>query len=281
MSRAIKELAKLDDHQFFDEIATGLQLVADVVKKIDDAATHLSDDSFTSILTPEINYPAPILSVVGAEEAAKTLILIDSVRCPISKSKERTRTLGYFYDHLAKSIYAEACDWHPANFAELSRLIELDRQMYYLDGPTGADWIFFNQNLQRREDALYVGYIRDETAASDDESSCSWTNPLRAPAQLHSTKNVFGLCSALRQIGLFTSEALKVVAEVWRSIEMRPETSHSEVTKWNTETLEKLQTRGFLPATSSAACDIVIEHWFAPLWSIEVGTPPRRKNPKH
>jgi hypothetical protein len=144
MERAIKDLAKLGDTEFFDQVAKGLQLIAEEVRRIDDAATGLSDDTYTSLLSPERNYPAPILSVVGAEEAAKTLILIDSVRCPVSKSKERTRTLGYFYDHLAKTIYAEACRWRAANFAQLSRLITLDRQMYYLDGPTGADWIFYN-----------------------------------------------------------------------------------------------------------------------------------------
>src|SRR5262245_35700558 len=111
MKRAIKELAKLGDPKFFDEIATGLQLIADVVKRIDDTAIRLCNDSFTSILTPEVNYPGTILSAVGEEEAAKILILIDSVRCPTSKSNERTRTLGYFYEHLAKTIYADACNW--------------------------------------------------------------------------------------------------------------------------------------------------------------------------
>ena len=246
-------------------------------KKIDDTATRLSSTGFSHIIDPGVDYPAPILSTVGEEEAAKILILLDGVRCPLTKPPERLRTLDYFYDHLAKAIYAETCNWHPANFAEMVRLIEIERQMYYLDGPTGADWLFYNQNLQRREDALYVGY---ECEASDatDSSTCIWTSPLRSISSAHSTKNVFPVVRALHGIGLLKLDALKVVASIWRGIEVCPLTSSSDMQKLNTSTLEKLQELNLLEDAADETYRIVIDHWPIPLWSINVGTPLPRES---
>ena len=161
--RAIKDLADLGDEQFLDQIATGLRYLMEEVGKIDSAAKSLSTPGFAHLINPGADYPATILSVIGEEEAAKVLVLLDAVRCPPSKDNERRRTLGYFYDHVAKTIYAEACQWHPADFAEVKRLIELERPKWYLDGPTGTEWLFYNRNLQQREDTLYVGYEREET----------------------------------------------------------------------------------------------------------------------
>jgi hypothetical protein len=54
---------------------------------------------------------------------------------------------------------------------------------------------------------------------------------------------------------------------------MKPETSRSEITNWITDTLEKLERRGLLHDPSSEACGIIMAHWPAPLWSIDLGMP--------
>ena len=48
-----------------------------------------------------------MLRNLANEEAAKVLILLDVVRCPKSRSTDKSRTLSYFYNHLAKRIYAQ------------------------------------------------------------------------------------------------------------------------------------------------------------------------------
>ncbi|MEJ6785613.1 hypothetical protein [Aminobacter sp. Piv2-1] len=50
------------------------------------------------------------------EEAAKALILMDIVRCPPALLAERMRPmLGWFYNHLARLIYAKAADCKPVD----------------------------------------------------------------------------------------------------------------------------------------------------------------------
>jgi hypothetical protein len=270
--RAIKDLADLADEQFLDEIATGLRYLTEVINKIDGVAKSLSTPGFAHLINPGADYPATILSVIGEEEAAKVLILLDAVRCPPSKDKERRRTLGYFYDHAAKTIYAETCQWYPANFAEVVRLIELERPKWYLDGPTGTEWVFYNRNLRRREDALYVGYEREETEGIEKREGY-WRSPLHSVAGSHLTKNVFAVCRALDQMGGLTREALVVVMAIWRQIELCPLTTSSEMKRWNRSTFEEFEKRGLLREVSDKAFSMAIDHWPVPLWSIDVGRP--------
>ena len=270
--RAIKDLADLGDEKFFDEIATGLRCLVEVVNKIDGAAKSLSTPGFAHLVKPGADYPATILSVVGDEEAAKVLILLDSVRCPPSKDKERRRTLGYFYDHVAKTIYAKTCQWHPASFADVARLIDLERPKWYLDGPTGTEWIFYNHNLQRREDALYVGYEREETD-EPEKGDGYWRSPLHSVGGSHLTKNVFAVCRALDQMGMLTRDALAVIAAIWRQIKVCPMTTSAEMKRWNRSTFEELEKRGLLREVSDDAFNLAIDHWTVPLWSIDVGKP--------
>ena len=60
-----------------------------------------------------------------------------------NRVEEKSRTLGYFHDHLAKGIYARACDWSPVvgDLAEMKRKVEEERKEYHLDGPNDVDWI--------------------------------------------------------------------------------------------------------------------------------------------
>ena len=103
MERAIKDLCQLSDASLFEEVATGIGHVVEVVDRLDAAARSLSEASE--------RHPARILRNMAEEEAAKVLILVDAVRCPRKRQTERSRVLGYFHDHLAKGLYAEVCHW--------------------------------------------------------------------------------------------------------------------------------------------------------------------------
>ena len=68
---------------------------------------------------PETRHSAPSVgNGFRGKRAKKLAINIESggapCTCPLVP---RARTLGYFYDHLAKGIYAEACNWDLPRFA--------------------------------------------------------------------------------------------------------------------------------------------------------------------
>ncbi len=95
MERAIKELCRLPDSELFEEVATGIGHVVEVVGRLDAAALTLSEANH--------HHASRILGNLAEEEAAKALLLVDAVRCPRQNNpKAMSRTIGSFYDHLAK-----------------------------------------------------------------------------------------------------------------------------------------------------------------------------------
>ena len=80
-------------------MATGIGHVVEVVGRLDAAAHTLSEAKH--------HHASRILGNLAEEEAAKALLLVDAVRCPRNKQKERSRTIGSFYFHVAKGIYAQ------------------------------------------------------------------------------------------------------------------------------------------------------------------------------
>ena len=116
MERAIKSLASIPDAKLFEEVATGIEHVVDLVTRLDGAAHGLSES--------EQHHPARILGNLAEEEASKVLILVDAVRCPRQKQADKSRTLGYLYEHLAKGIYAQVCDWRPVNVDDIAQGID-------------------------------------------------------------------------------------------------------------------------------------------------------------
>lgn len=265
VERAIKDLCQLSDAKLLDEIAVGIGHVVDVVAELDLATKKLHESGHF--------HPARVLGGLANEEAAKVLILVDAVRCPRKKQKEMSRTLGCFYDHLAKGIYADSCAWRPVNFAKVTRHVSYDRQEFYLDGPNGVDWIFPNAITRRREDELYVGYVRGDTE-EDEQSECYWAAP---PAERpldavfsYRASAVIDLVRALHQAGVTTSNGLSIVAEIWRPIDVRPEMRFSELERLNWRTLEIMEERGILQAASKHDYSIIHRGWGFPLWPLDL-----------
>ena len=197
------------------------------------------------------------------------LILVDAVRCPRDKPKERSRTLGYFYEHLAKGIYAEASNWRPADFAEVSCLVNHAREENYLDGPDDVDWIFPNFITQRCEDGLYVGYIRDDTEEGSEGERC-WTSALDLELGLPHTPAVIVLVRALHQTNATTSGGLSVIAEIWRSVEVCGDMQFADFRKQNLRTLQTLEDRSLLAHVSDETYGAICNDWLFPLWPLDL-----------
>jgi hypothetical protein len=270
MERAIWDLCQLGHARFLEEVAAGIGHVLEVVDELDVAAAKLlQTDDFYRPQHLE-NYPAKVLRNLAKEEAAKVLILLDVVRCPTSMKKERSRTLGYFYDHIAKGIYADVCGWQLGQFKELERCIEKLRAAYYPD-PEG---IFPNDIRYFREYDMYVNYVRD---GNRSEARHHWTVPNRQVPVFDSTSLVVDVARALHEAGVTSQAGLTVVAEVWRPVEVRPEMGTDERQQMNRRTLDVLRERGLLAAAPGQVYERIEYEWPFPLWPRDLGE--RKVNP--
>jgi hypothetical protein len=163
VERAITELSNLADPDLFEESAAGIGHILESVDELDAAARRLLQTDNPHRPSMCGSFPAEVLGNLAEEEAAKALILLDAVRCPRERQQEMARTLRYFYDHVAKGIYAEACRWRPVEFNEVAQRVEFERVQHYLDGPNGADFIVPN-DVVRRRDRLFTWTTSATTA---------------------------------------------------------------------------------------------------------------------
>lgn len=273
-NRAIKELCRLADDELFREISTGLSHILEVVNRLDRSARRLP--GYGRFYTKSIHsHAVHLLGSAAEEEAAKFLILLDFVRCPRSLQKPRSRQLGYFYDHLAKGIYAEYCSWRPVDFAEVAHHVDLRRQAFYLDGPLGVDWIFNNDILNRRVDRLYVNYV------GDDDGNCYWQYPHPEDFMIgYHTHAVIEIARALHAVGVATPEGLASVAEIWRKVKVVPKLAFDEVEALNVRTLQFLHDKGLLRDTPPETHALIEDRWSFPLYTLDLSLDPPTANRK-
>ena len=122
-ARKINNLCELNDSNLFEVIARGLKLI------YENANCIIKDSIF--LKQKKHHQGSEILENLGNEEAAKFLILLDVIRCDRTKnSKLFSRQLGYFSNHLARNIYAQYCCMRPADFKEVRKFIEKEREQY-------------------------------------------------------------------------------------------------------------------------------------------------------
>lgn len=153
---------------------------------------------------------AEILERQCSEECAKILILVDLVRCPPKKVAARVGPMmKWFYDHLARLIYAEAQDWRPVTAAQLQEYINGQRHSHYLEGDYG-EYVVENWALFQRESALYADVFADENG------DVAWFGPSQGRMRLGNfLPSCFRVVDALDAFGVFSGTGLKILAEVW------------------------------------------------------------------
>lgn len=266
--KAIRDLAQLPDLELFEQISGGLKLCVSNAGAILDDAEHLAERARLR--------GAEILRQAADEEASKVLVLLDAVRCPRATSPDVfARQLQYFNEHLAKGIYVEVCGWRPADFAKVRRGVDRERKEFYLDGPNDVDWIFYNDILRRREEAIYVNYV-------ENEGSYVWHNP-RGPEELgpiypprHSP--TMKVVRALSETGCLTAPALAEIALQWRPINIKEEMAWVALRKLNYETLERLERRGLLLPVPEKHYATVTQEWPFPMYPLDLRKDPVKKD---
>jgi AbiV family abortive infection protein len=260
-TKAIQDLAQLPDEELFAVVATGTSLCLANAKRIEADAEFLGNE--------KKRRGSEILRLASQEEAAKVLILLDAIRCPKERSAEFSRQLQYFNQHLAKGIYAEYFGTKPATFREVRELVEIERREYYLDGPSGVDWIYYNEILSRREGTIYVDYV-------DTDGDHRWLDPLKYEELglpfARTQNSALRVCDALERAGSLRPEGLAVMANSWREVAMTDDFRWVDVRERNLHMLSELASRGGLRSEAGDVVLTIANDWLFPLWSLDLST---------
>ena len=207
-----------------------------------------------------------LLYNIGREEAGKFLALIDVYRSPGSSQATTARQFARAGSHLAKLVYAQMADYSIASRTELISAIDHHRRALYLDGPNDDDWVFRNDLLSQREEALYVDLI-------DAEGTLEWWPPMDdfgefiPPASMR-------LVLALAGTGLVGERGFKALGRAWRDFDPSAE---SHCGDWSARTRAALM--GCAPEKAAdenwtAEAAMAADRWPMPLVEIEIELAP-------
>lgn len=207
-----------------------------------------------------------ILRGYAEEEAAKFLILVDSVRCPKSPGDQFSRQLRYCGDHVAKGIYVNLYQ-NPTQvkFSKVRQLVASMRKNSYVDGP----WTFRNDILTLREERAYVDYVYDDYLHE-------WWDPM-THSRLFGRFRWFGMprvlrvaCS-LRRSGFTSPASLKLVARIWRKESIGDDLGPQDQRELNEKTLREMRGKELLRRASTAVYKTVVDSWLLPLYPLDLG----------
>lgn len=236
-------------------VAEGLPIIFDSAASLVQASRKLHD-------CPR---EAEILEGHAEEECAKILMLIDIIRCPSGRVAQRTGPMmRWFYNHLARLIYAKAQHWKPTTAGELQSYINSERQSHYLEGGYG-EFIMPNWALFQRESALYAD------VAANEEGDPHWISPIRSSVGLPDLIPIaFQVVDALSAFGVFTPSGLAILQDVWAGIVVKADTRW-EVTRDNYQPLaERLDAAGLI--TERVTVDharTLVNTWQMPMYEMD------------
>jgi hypothetical protein len=237
-------------------IAQGLPIILDSARGFWAASLDLKDKP----------REAEVLSGFAEEEAAKILILMDMVRCPQKLVSSRVSTIvSWFYDHLARLIYAEALRWKPMHIQQLREYVDSQRKNHYLDGYAG-EYIFPNWNVFRRESQLYADIEAHEDGLPRWNTPRAHINicPFFVPSALR-------VAEALSAVGIFNQRGLVATAEIFEQLEFRDAENPRDAQRLTEELLKRLIAER-LP--TEAASDDHVDHlyhtWQMPMYSLDL-----------
>jgi hypothetical protein len=253
-----KRLCQLDERKRLEFIAEGLPIILRSAESFWQASEQLKSHG----------REATVLEGYAKEEAAKVLILMDAVRCPPKLIASKLhRIVGWFYDHLARLIYAEAASWRPTNFTQLREYVDRHRRGHYVDGYAG-EYIMPNSTVYDRESRLYV----DVEAYQD--GTLNWSAPRNPHAGGRSLgpfmPTALQVASAMEQVGMFTPKALKTVSEIWGCLEYSDKEDHYDGAKLTEQTIARPHAEGLLPATANEKhASILFDSWQIPMYNLD------------
>jgi hypothetical protein len=177
------------------------------------------------------------------EQAAKGLILIDMPRCPKkSLSAQMGKMTGWFYNHLARLMYVEACHVKPMHVGQLQQYIDHSRRAHYVDGDYG-EYIFPNRELFSRQSTLYA-----DMAAYED-GKLFWSAPKESYGVIgirFLLSPAFEILEALSVAGALRPEGARIVADVWGQVDFRNTEGWEEKERLTREMVQRLEAKNLI-----------------------------------
>lgn len=252
-------LCQLNHRQRLEFLAEGLPIILQSAQGFWQSSQQLRESH---------GREAQVLEGFAKEEAAKILILMDAVRCPRKLiASKLNRIVGWFYDHLARLIYAEAVSWRPMHLAELREYVDQQRRGHFLEGHAG-EYILPNWTIYQRESRLYV----DIEVYQDGE--LNWNAPRHSytgfavldtfvPAALQ-------VAGAMEQVGMFTGRGLQAVSDIWGRLDYKDREDHHDGQKLTEQLLRRLHAEGLMLDTAEEKdLALLYRSWQIPMYNLD------------
>jgi AbiV family abortive infection protein len=253
--RRIRRLLELKRNQRFPVVGEGLARVGEHVAGLARSISTLKNAGDLK--------GAAALDIICTEEASKILILLDLCRCMHKPNAEFEKGCKYFYDHLARSIYAYVHEANPSRYSEVVGYVKDNRPSHYLDGPNDADWIFRNDLMRQRENTLYVDYEEVEPGKYE------WTGP--DPDLIYVPQRITKLVLSMQTAGMLTEAGARVVSEVWKNSSFDENTRWEYCSERNLAVLNTLSTsKKEVTRELVAARHVIREKWTFPLTQLDL-----------
>lgn len=213
-----------------------------------------------------------ILTHIAAEEAGKGFLLVDYMRPYHGVSpQKRAQHLRNVYSHLARGIYVKYYETRPDSFGEVESIVNDYRVSHYLDGPSDVDWIFRNEIEEERERELYVDLVSDEEGLKWYSPTDLWKG---AGIMLGSSAFESPICNLfllMYETGLFSEEALNVMAETWKDISISSTTHWVDYLPVNQAFMTGCGTRALLSSeATSEALTRIADEFLYPLCALDL-----------
>jgi hypothetical protein len=172
--------------------------------------------------------------------------------------------VNWFYDHLARLIYADAASWKPMNVTQLREYVDNSRQAHYLEGQCG-EYILPNSELADRESKLYA----DIEAYEDQQPMWSIPKGFASPFP-DFMPPALALGKSLATLGIFRVEGLRATAEIWNTLEFKDTQGFGETRRLSEQLVRRLIDEN-LPTEAAENIDIsrLYDSWQMPMYNLD------------
>ena len=253
--RQAGQICMMDESRRLEFIAEGLPIIFSSAKSLIKASQTLTNFS----------REVEILEGHAQEECAKILILVDIVRCPPKVIASRIGPMiKWFYDHLARLIYAEAQPWKPASIKQLQEYVDTTRRSHYLEGAY-SECIMPNWALFQRESFLYADVIGNEDADP------IWSSPLQDWTRSGIDEPItYCIVDALEAFGIFSLPGLQILSQVWGKVDFAGDQDWGVSRTLFDELVDRLYVAKLITerAAEDHAC-ILVNRWQMPMYRID------------
>lgn len=237
-------------------IAEGLSILLASAQGFQDAASRLHDSPREK----------DVLVSFADEEAAKILILLDIVRCPPAQENQHIgKQMHWFYNHLARLVYAKATSWKPMSVKQLQDYVETECEEHTLEGFAG-EYILPGGPVHERESALYADI------QSYDNGELAWHEP-RTRQSLFGPEDsdALRLANAMQRLGMLSCGGLRIVGSVWSGTRFSDEQTTRAAKALTQAMLEQMETAELIPdSAENGDMSTLYERWQLPMYELQI-----------